>query len=60
MPKRAFSVAKAAERNTKGAMILKIWGDCVEPTRRQHATDAHEEGCHQEGAEYRDQAIHRP
>ena len=26
IPKRAFSVAKAAERNTKGAIILKIWG----------------------------------
>jgi len=26
IPKRAFSVAKAAERNTKGAMILKIYG----------------------------------
>ena len=25
IPKRALSVAKAAERKTKGAMILKIW-----------------------------------
>lgn len=26
MPNRAFSVANAAERNTKGATILNIWG----------------------------------
>jgi hypothetical protein len=36
IPKRAFSVANAAERNTKGAMILKIWGtkgEIIQPTQ---------------------------
>jgi hypothetical protein len=31
IPKRALSVAKAAERNTKGATILKIWVTVVSP-----------------------------
>jgi len=34
IPKRALSVANAAERKTKGAMILKIWGwgNRIQPT----------------------------
>src|ERR1700679_3259613 len=54
IPKRALSVAKAAERKTKGATILKIWvtvfslpsGYCISSERGTEGT--HEEGCHQE------------
>jgi hypothetical protein len=59
IPKRALSVAKAAERKTKGATILKIWvtifslpiGYCISWERGTKAT--HEEGCHQEWVKFR-------
>jgi hypothetical protein len=54
-------VAKAAERNTKGAMILKIWGPHLVDKRGKKLGKirAHEEGGHQKRVEYRDQPIHR-
>ena len=65
IPKRALSVAKAAERKTKGAMTLKIWATvfnlpskyCISWKRGTKAT--HEEGCHQEWVKFRDQSIYR-
>jgi len=65
IPKRAFSVAKVAERNTKGATILKIWEgrggphSADKPVILKQEYEAHEKGRHQERAEDRDQAVHR-
>ena len=59
IPKRALSVAKAAERKTKGAMILKIWITifslpreyCIPWERDKEGT--YEKGCHQEWIKFR-------
>jgi hypothetical protein len=64
IPKRALRVAKAAERKTNGATILKIWVTAFSLPReyyisRERGTKGtHEEGCHQEWVKFRNQAIH--
>jgi hypothetical protein len=62
IPKRAFSVATAAERKTKGATILKIWRTAfsrrASTVSRETGPKAYEERCHQERVKFRDQSIH--
>lgn len=65
IPKRALSVAKAADRKTKGATILKIWVIVFRlPSEydiywERGIEGTHEEGCHQEWVKFRNQSIHR-
>lgn len=50
IPKRALSVAKAAERNTKGATILKIWvTEFSIPSERVRFLGEREKETHEEG-----------
>lgn len=58
--RRAFRVANAADKMTKGAMILKICGKLSKHTRsseRYSNKEAHQQGCHQKWIEYRDKSV---